>query len=105
MARAAIEKRAAAETRAFELIEARADLNRSNFYSVCVQCEATWIREVTPEQYRAAESCGNDLEGILTIVFDVQREIVAVENLFAFVSEHDPHGLRMGLTRGKGTLH
>lgn len=106
MARAVIEKNAAAQARAVELLEARADLSRANFYTLCVPCAATWIREVTPEQYRAAEQCRDDFEQMLRVVFDMS-EIDAMENLFAFVHEHDPHGILIGFTRpgGKAALH
>lgn len=109
MARAAIEKNAATQTRAVELLEARADLSRANFYAVCVPCGATWIRQVTPEQYHAAEACNQDFDQMLRIVFDINQkaEIDAMENLCAFVSEHDPHGIIIGFTRpgGKASLH
>lgn len=109
MARTVIEKKAATQARAVELLQARADLSRANFYTLCVPCEASWIREVTPEQYRKAERYQDDFDQMLRIVFDINQktEVDAMENLCAFVCEHDPHGIIIGFTRpdGKASLH
>ncbi|HMY15857.1 MAG TPA: hypothetical protein PKA58_05990 [Polyangium sp.] len=105
----ALEEHAATQARAVKLLEARADLSRANFYSLCVPCGATWIREVTPEQYHAAEACRDDFDQMLKIVFDMNQptEVNAMEKLCAFVSEHDPHGIVVGFTRpgAKTSLH
>jgi hypothetical protein len=86
-----------AEARALKLLQTHADLSRANFFFLCLPCEATWIREVTGAQYRAAVACGDDIERILSIVLDV-NDLPAMEKFAAFVRDHESHDFISGVT-------
>lgn len=88
---------AATEARALELLQARADLSRANFFFLCLPCEATWIREVTSDQYRGAVACGDDIDRILSIVLDV-NDLPTLEKFAAFVRDHESYDFISGLT-------